>query len=170
MERGFFGTTVPEIADRAGVGAGTIYRYFESKETIVNELYREQKLQFAREVIDDFPGGVPARVLFRTLWRRMAAYACAHPQSFVFMELHHHARYLDPESRALEQRMLDLTTALIATAQMRGELKPAPPRMLISLVMGSFCGLIRNCLEEELPPDSADWELAERCMWVAIRG
>jgi len=30
VERGFYGTAVPEIAERAGVGAGTIYRYFES--------------------------------------------------------------------------------------------------------------------------------------------
>jgi AcrR family transcriptional regulator len=27
-ERGFHGTAVPQIADKAGVGAGTIYRYF----------------------------------------------------------------------------------------------------------------------------------------------
>jgi AcrR family transcriptional regulator len=169
VERGFFGTTVPEIADRAGVGAGTIYRYFDSKEALVNELYREQKLRFAREVIDNFPSGVPARELFRTLWQRMAAYACAHPQSYAFMELHHHARYLDAQSRAMEQRMVDLIIALIGTAQMRGELKAASPRLLIGLVMGAFCGLLRDCLEQDLRPDSADWVLAERCMWEAIR-
>ena len=45
VERGFYGTAVPEIADRAGVGAGTIYRYFESKEALVNALYREQKMR-----------------------------------------------------------------------------------------------------------------------------
>jgi AcrR family transcriptional regulator len=170
VERGFYGTTVPEIAERAGVGAGTIYRYFESKESLVNELYREQKQQFAREVIDDFPAGAPSRDLFRVLWHRMADYASAHPKSFIFMELHHHARYLDVESRALEQRMVDLTSALIGTAQMRGDLKAAKPRMLIGLVMGAFCGVIRNCLEEEVPLQSADWNLAERCMWEAIRG
>src|SRR5689334_15289154 len=48
VERGFYGTAVPEIAERAGVGAGTIYRYFESKETLVNELYREQKMRFGQ--------------------------------------------------------------------------------------------------------------------------
>ena len=29
-ERGYDGTPVPLIAEKAGVGAGTIYRYFES--------------------------------------------------------------------------------------------------------------------------------------------
>ena len=33
-ERGFHGTAVPLVAGRAEVGAGTIYRFFESKEEI----------------------------------------------------------------------------------------------------------------------------------------
>ena len=34
-ERGFHGTAVPEVAKEAGVGAGTIYRYFEHKEALM---------------------------------------------------------------------------------------------------------------------------------------
>jgi AcrR family transcriptional regulator len=170
VERGFYGTTVPEIADHAGVGAGTIYRYFESKEALVNALYRDLKMQFAGAVIDGFPAGAPTRELFRTLWNRMASYASQYPQSFVFMELHHHARYLDAESRAVEQRMIDLFTSLIASAQQRGDLKSGSPRLLIGLVMGAFVGVMRSCIEQEVVPGAADWELAERCMWEAIRG
>src|ERR1700730_16443430 len=59
VERGFYGTAVPEIADKAQVGAGTIYRYFESKEALVNALYRDLKMQFAGAVIDGFPAGAP---------------------------------------------------------------------------------------------------------------
>jgi len=40
-ERQYDGTTVPMIADKAQVGAGTIYRYFESKEVLVNELFQD---------------------------------------------------------------------------------------------------------------------------------
>jgi len=47
VERGFHGTAVPEIAQAAGVGAGTIYRYFEHKEALVNALYRPEKQAFA---------------------------------------------------------------------------------------------------------------------------
>src|SRR5215467_14150395 len=94
VERGFYGTTVPEIAERAGVGAGTIYRYFESKEALVNELYRDEKRRFMTAVIQGVPVGGPTREIFRVLWMRMAKYAGANPESFVFLELHHHARYL----------------------------------------------------------------------------
>ena len=45
-ERGFHGTAVPLVAEKAGVGAGTLYRYFESKEALVNALYQRWKGEF----------------------------------------------------------------------------------------------------------------------------
>jgi TetR/AcrR family transcriptional regulator, repressor of fatR-cypB operon len=169
VERGFFGTAVPEIADRAGVGAGTIYRYFDSKEALVNAIYRQQKLAFAQHVLDGFPATSTTREQFRALWTRMAKFAIEHRDAFVFLELHHHARYLDAESRAVENRMTALFTAVIITAQARGDLKPGDPAVLMSLVMGGFVGVIRSCVEVEMKLDDADWKLAEQCLWEAVR-
>ena len=168
VERGFYGTAVPEIAERAEVGAGTIYRYFESKEALVNELYRREKMRFASHVLNEMPGG-PARELFRTMWMKMAKFAGENLEGFVFLELHHHARYLDAESRALEQRMLDMFSQVTVAAQARGEMKAGPPRLLMGFVLGAFIGVIRCCLENDQPVASADWKLAEQCAWEAIR-
>lgn len=169
VERGFYGTAVPEIADRAGVGAGTIYRYFESKEALVNAIYRQEKLHFAHLVLDDFPASAPTREQFRLLWTRMARFAAAHQDAFVFLELHHHARYLDAESRAVEHRMTELFTRVVTNAQARRELKAGAPRLLMGLVMGAFVGVIRSCVDVEQPLGDADWVLAEQCVWEAIR-
>jgi len=169
VDRGFFGTTVPEIAEKANVGAGTIYRYFDSKEALVNELYRQEKQRFATNVIENWTPPSGARELFRTLWSKMAKFATQHPKSFVFLELHHHARYLDKASIELEQRMLALFTGTVIAAQARRELKDAPPRLLMALVMGAFVGVVRNCVEMSEPLTAADWQTAEQCMWEAIR-
>jgi len=169
VERGFYGTAVPEIADRAGVGAGTIYRYFESKEALVNELYREHKLRFGQVALDEFPVTAPTREQFRVLWMRMARFAVDHPSSFVFLELHHHARYLDAPSHEVEHRMTALFREVVVAAQARGELKPGDPRVLMGLVMGGFIGVIRGCVDDDRPLGEADWKWAEQCMWEAIR-
>lgn len=169
VERGFYGTAVPEIADRAGVGAGTIYRYFESKEALVNAIYRQEKLAFAHRVLEDFPTSAPTREQFRLLWTRMAKYAAEHTDAFIFLELHHHARYLDAESRAVEQRLTALFTDVVTGAQARHELKAGEPRLLMGLVMGAFVGVIRSCVDGERPLGDADWKLAEQCVWEAIR-
>lgn len=39
-EKGFHSATVDEIAERAGLGKGTLYRYFANKETLFSELVR----------------------------------------------------------------------------------------------------------------------------------
>jgi TetR/AcrR family transcriptional regulator, repressor of fatR-cypB operon len=171
VERGFYGVAVPEIAERAQVGAGTIYRHFESKEALVNALYRQEKQRFAQTVITSFPAIERARELFRTLWTRMATFATTNESSFVFLELHHHAPYLDDNSRAVEQRMIELFEGVIAAAQSRGELKLAPPRLLMGIVMGAFTGVMRSCVEAELGHEvsAADWKTAEQCVWEAIR-
>jgi AcrR family transcriptional regulator len=169
VERGFYGTAVPEIAEKAGVGAGTIYRYFENKEALVNALYRHEKQGFASRVLGEFPKTTIARELFRTMWNKMAAFAVENPKPFVFLELHHHAPYLDAESLALEQRMLELFTNVVVAAQARGELKAGPPRLLMSIVMGAFVGVIRSCVEIDAPLGDTDWTLAEQCVWEAIR-
>jgi hypothetical protein len=118
----------------------------------------------------DFPVG-PSRDLFRSRWMRRARFANAHIASFIFLELHHHARYLDAESRALEQRMLDTFTAIVVSAQTRRELRPGPPRLLMGVVMGAFIGVVRSCMEyeQERIPTDQEWAFAEQCAWEAIR-
>lgn len=170
VERGFYGTAVPDIAEKAGVGAGTIYRYFESKEALVNELYRQEKQRFGELTIREMPTeNLIARELFRTMWMRMAKFAIANPKPFVFMELHHHAPYLDAESHALEARMNAMFSGVVVAAQARGELKAGPPQLLMSIVMGAFVGVIRGCLETAAKLEDANWAFAEQCMWEAIR-
>lgn len=46
-ERGFGGTTMKAIADRAGVSPGLLYRYFPGKAAVVLELYRRLSQQLA---------------------------------------------------------------------------------------------------------------------------
>jgi AcrR family transcriptional regulator len=169
VERGFWGTAVPEIAERAGVGAGTIYRYFESKEALVNAIYRQEKMRFSAAVLESFPATTNTREQFRTIWMRMAAFATANPSAFIFLELHHHASYLDAESRSVEQRMLEVITAVVTAAQGRRELKTGSPRLLMGMVMGAFVGVTRSCLDFDQPLSSADWAFAEQCVWEAIR-
>ena len=67
VERGFHGTSVPSVAERAGVAAGTIYHYFASKEALVNALFKRWKGEISTRVISEFPFERPVREQFRTI-------------------------------------------------------------------------------------------------------
>ncbi|MBZ0232567.1 MAG: TetR family transcriptional regulator [Deltaproteobacteria bacterium] len=169
VERGFHGTAVPEVAERAGVGAGTIYRYFASKEALVNELYQQQKSRLLARILRDFPVAASAREQFGTLWRRMAAYAKEEPLGFAFLELHNHQSYLDADSKALEERITQFGLGFIAQAQARGDIRAVDPMLLVGIVMGAFIGLVRRSTECGLVLDDPAWTTAEQCVWEAIR-
>jgi len=54
-EKGFHVATMDEVAERAGVGKGTLYRYFANKETLFNELVRQRLEELegkARTILD----------------------------------------------------------------------------------------------------------------------
>src|SRR5690606_20369290 len=85
VERGFYGTTIPEIAARAKIAAGTIYHYFDSKDALVNALYRHWKGLVAQRVFATFPQAAPSREQFRTMWHEMVAFATAEPAAFAFI-------------------------------------------------------------------------------------
>jgi AcrR family transcriptional regulator len=54
--RGYEATTLRDVAERAGVSAGLLYRYFPSKRSIVLELYDQLSDAYARQASDLSPG------------------------------------------------------------------------------------------------------------------
>jgi AcrR family transcriptional regulator len=169
-ERGFHGTAVPEIAERARVGAGTIYRYFESKEALVNALYRMHKVAMS-EAFDfgNVDPTAPARVMFHHFWTRAWTFAREKPLVLEFLELHHHAPYLDQESRALEQGILELAHSLIAAAQAKQALKPLDPPVMLAIVWGAFRGLVQGGCDGRIKLTDAILTQAEQTVWEAVR-
>jgi AcrR family transcriptional regulator len=168
-EKGFHGTTMPDVAEKAAVGAGTVYRYFESKETLVNLLYRHWKLEFSGHVMNDLPVGQPTRALFGVIWRRFCDFARHHPRVVQFLELHHHGDYLDEASVALEEAVLEPILHFVVAAQRELALRDANPRVLIAVVYGAFMGLVRAEMHGHLRISDEVLADAETCVWEAIR-
>jgi AcrR family transcriptional regulator len=168
-ERGFHGTAVPLIAERAKVGAGTLYRYFASKEALVNVLYRHWKARLTGEMLRDFPVDASAREQFGLFWRRITAFAATHRDGFAFLELQHHAPYLDAESREMEEQSLLLIRGFVERAQALGQMKAGAPELLMSLVYGAAVGLLKGCHHKHLVLDDELVARAEALMWEAIK-
>ena len=168
-ERGFHGTAIPPLAKAAGVGAGTIYRYFETKEALVNVLYRREKQLITSAVMSDFPSGVSPRAQFRHFFRRVVGYAQSHPASFRFLEHHHHAAYLDESSRAIEGQVYMLAAEYLAQTTLARITKPIVPEVLMALVWGGIVRLMKEAWDGHLALDETALEQAETVLWEAVR-
>lgn len=185
-ERGFHGTSVPEVAEAAEVGTGTLYRYFEHKEALVNEVYRDAKLRLRAALLEGFASpstykADDAERWFAELWRRLGAFARAEPDAFRFLEMQDHVAYLDGESRQLELSVL--APLFIAGKQLRANLRiagsasspslgdraaGAPVDILIALAWGAFVGLVKASRLGYLMLDDARLAQAGVACWRMI--
>jgi AcrR family transcriptional regulator len=168
-ERGFHGTAVPAIAKQAGVGAGTVYRYFESKEAIVNALYQHWKQELGTRIVSQVRLSQPPREQFHVYWQGMAAFARENPLVYQFLELHHHGPYLDETSRQLEGTYVEMARQSFVNFRKQQVVKDVQPDVLMAIVHGAFVGLIKVCTGADLLASKEAVDVAEQCVWEAIR-
>ncbi len=168
-ERGFEATNIPMIAEQAGVGAGTIYRYFANKEDLVNGLYQHWKKKFADHVLDGWPDDAADREQFRHLFTRMCAFATAHADAFIFLETHNHRRYLNTASRLITNEFMFAIRSFVEEGIRQGTIRKAPADLLISLVYGAFVGLFKSVQSGEITLTKELLDMAEQCCWDAVK-
>lgn len=166
---GFHGTTMPEVAARAGVAAGTIYRYFVSKEALVNAVFQREKQSLGQALLDEFPFDAPIREQFHVFWRRYAKHAAQNKEAFAFLELHHHAPYLDDASRTIEMRVLEPGLRFVQEAQRQKAIKNVSPALLIAIFYGAFSSMVRASWSGYFTLDDDVLDAAESCVWEGIR-
>jgi AcrR family transcriptional regulator len=168
VERGFHGTAVPQVAKRANVAAGTIYNYFDSKEALGNALFRNWKEAIARRVYTSLPTDGSPREQFSAMWHEMSEFALSQPKAFAFLELHHHASYLDAESRAVDHQLKEFAAGFIKVAQGQGIFKPMDTTLMMELTFGAFVGMMRAHYEGRLELDDKAIADALDACWDAI--
>lgn len=94
-EQGIEATATREIAERAGVAEGTLYRHFDSKEELVQCLFENSAIRFHDVLQRSIDDDQPPRSRLRDLVRGVFAFAEAHPTSFTYLLSVHHTGILD---------------------------------------------------------------------------
>jgi AcrR family transcriptional regulator len=92
-EQGFHGAPMAMIAERAKVGAGTIYRYFENKDILIEALYRETYDRLKDFLLDGYPFDRPIRERFFHMMKRLIAYYKDCPLECRYTEQFHNSPY-----------------------------------------------------------------------------
>jgi AcrR family transcriptional regulator len=79
-ERGLTAAPTSEISKQAGVAEGTLFRYFKTKDDLINALYREIKLELADAMMSDFPRKKNVGTRLRHVWDRYVNWGIANPK------------------------------------------------------------------------------------------
>lgn len=162
-ERGFHAVSVKELADAAGISLGSLYTYFQSKEQLVNVLFRKWKLAFI-EAAGVGVEEVRGREAHRRMWRNIGNFIADYPRAFLFLESQLHKTYLDAESAKLEY---DLTQAAVQFYVDRLDLglTHAQAQLLLSASFGIYVQVLKASEAGLITFDQATQESMEKLTW-----
>ena len=96
-EHGFHGTAMSKVAKEAGVSAGIIYHYFDSKDDLMDELYRDIKRRFGQMINESFDQTQPLKIQVRQILGIMIRYYIKRPLESAFLEQYTRSPYFSPE-------------------------------------------------------------------------
>ncbi len=146
-EQGFHGAPMAMIAERSGVAVGTIYRYFENKDVLINELYSELEGKIVEALRKGYSIKKPFRERFLHLGRALLRYFITFPLHFRFVEQYHNSPYgVSLRRDRLIGKVGDHTifTELFAEGVAQQVLKDFPFIVLFALAFGPLVPLARD--------------------------
>jgi AcrR family transcriptional regulator len=148
------------VSKTAKVSEGSLFTYFESKDELVNAVYRELRLDLAAAIANDFPRKGNVRDRFEHVWRRYVGWGVDNPVGKRALRVASMSKVIRSEVRAasgvlfaeidrlhadaLEQRLLAdvpkvmVSQALKALAEMTMDLVAEHPSQKNALVAAGF--------------------------------
>ena len=171
-EHGFHGAPMAMVADRAGVGAGTIYRYFESKDVLIAEIFNELEKKIVEYLLQGYSLDRPLRERFIYLSTMIIRYFMDNSIHFRFIEQYMNSPYgvsLRRERLLGKARDIDLFRHLLQEGIDRRELKDLPLAMHFALAFGPILSLLRDHILGFVELDDALIQKAVEACWDGVR-
>ena len=146
-EHGFHGAPMAMIAERAGVGAGTIYRYFENKDVLITELYREVEERLYTVLLEGYATAKTFRERFLHLGMALLRYFIENPLDFRYLEQFHNSPYGVAYRRDKilgEKNGCDVFRELFEDGASQEVMKNLPLVILFALAFGPLLAVARD--------------------------
>lgn len=171
-EHGFHGAPIAAIAERARVGAGTIYRYFENKDVLINALFQGLHDKISTRLLDGYEADKSLRERFVHLSTALLRYFIDNPLEFRFIE-----QYLNsPYGNAFRRVRLmgageddDLYRHLLEEGVAGRIVKDLPLVVLFALAFGPLLAVARDHIFGFVELDDSLLEHTVQACWDGIK-
>lgn len=171
-EYGFHGAPCSLIAERAGVAAGTIYRYFENKDVLINELYLGVEVKINAVLLAGYTVEKPFRERFIHLVSSLLQFFISNPLEFRYVEQFHNSPYgvAFRRDRLLGQHEdCGIYCELFKQGVAQQVIKELPLPLLFDLAFGPIVSVARNHILGFVQLDDALIQrIAEAC-WDSLK-
>jgi TetR/AcrR family transcriptional regulator, repressor of fatR-cypB operon len=166
-EKGFHAAPISLIAQKAGVGVGTIYRYFKDKDELIHELFRELLARVRAMAFADGVENLAVRERFLLVFTRILKFFLECPREFKFLEQYHYSAFSTPES--LDTESDESAKKLLIRAREEGAAKDVPLAVLEAIAFGPIVALAKDHSNRSLAIDEEIIRLTVEAAWDGLK-
>ena len=152
-EQGFHGAPTSQLAQKAGVGVGTLYRYFKDKDDLIRDLYRRVREDAVHQIFAEVPKGIPVRDRYLLIMTRILRFFLDNPLQFRFMEQYYFSPFSAGDNDCDPPEANETLRALLLTAREEQIVKQAPVAVLQALAYGPIVALAKEHNNRNLAVD-----------------
>lgn len=168
-EHGFHGTPMSMIAKHAGVAAGTIYHYFDSKETLILELYVYVKDQLAMAMIKGDDEELPYKERFFKFMISQYNFYVENPDAMVFLEQYGNSPFAKNYPERDSELFLDKIRSFFNYGIENAYFRNIDPRLLAPTVKGTLVAAAHFQISEHIVFSDEDINEVINIVWDGIK-
>ena len=169
VKQGFHSTPTSAIAREASVANGTLFHYFNTKEELINTLYKETTESYFAIATAGVDNEKNIKRKIRLLWYNTVKWAINRPQDFLFIQQFSNSPFISQLSQEENSEHSGFYFDLIDQGKEKGTLKDIPTDLMYQLTNYQIYGVINYLFQhEEFQHNSYFFSMAFEFYWESI--
>jgi len=169
VKQGFHSTPTSAIAREANVSNGTLFHYFNTKEELINTLFKETNKSFFTISTAGVDNEKNIKRKVRLLWYNNVKWAMNRPQDFLFLQQYSNSPFISQLTQDEISEHSRLYFDLIDQGKDKGILKDIPTDLMYQLITYQIYGIIHYLFQhKEFRNNSTYLSMAFDFNWDSI--
>lgn len=168
-DQGFEITNVADIAKKAGVGNGTVYRYFGSKDNLIKEVYMILNAKMLSAWVKDFEVKKSIWERFQIIWNNVLNFYLQHPKEMIFMEQIKNSPYFNKNFQDKDEKGLNIIENYHQEGVEKDELQDMPAELRHIYTIDSIHLIGKQIFDGKLELSPELIEMGMMASWAALK-
>ncbi|HTF28603.1 MAG TPA: TetR/AcrR family transcriptional regulator [Flavitalea sp.] len=168
-ENGFHGVPMSLVAKKAGVAAGTIYHYFESKDAIIRELSAQIKNEMAEAMFSPDHEDKDYRTRFFVGWINFCRYFINKKHALTFIEQFNSSPYSNQPVYQTTSLFKERFNAFFQLGMDQGFVKQVEYNLIAAIVFGCIVTTAKFHIQGHYEYTDSELTKIANIIWDGIR-
>jgi AcrR family transcriptional regulator len=136
IKNGFHGTPTSLIAKESGVANGTLFNYFKTKDVLINEVFKEVKMEQKLFIIKGLSEELKLKEKLKRIWENIIIWGIENPDKRKFLEYISNSYYISDITKAKVKKNYKFLFEIFEEIIEKKQLKNTTSLMLILNFIG----------------------------------